>query len=224
MSRSLSVSGAASGPSGSQSSGSAAGANGEEAPRLAEGFKEKHLIRRRWRGAFVFSFVRHPAERLHDVFLRRIARENAGDFTMIQMMMARDHGGPTVQDMALSAEALLAGFDAFISFVEDNLSGRTALKPDKVWSPQTTLLANYARETPLDFIGRFERLEEDAAYVLSRLGVTADHLVPRLVAATERAETILPRAHWLTLAREERIRAIYQRDYQRLGYDFMSSG
>ena len=200
----------------------AAGAAGDADARLATGMKEKHLIRRRWRGAFVFSFVRHPAERLHDVFIRRIARAEGDAYTMVQMMMARDHRGPGPGEMASSPDALLAGFDAFISFVEANLGGRTALRVDPAWTPQSTLLSLYAQETPLDFTGRIERLEDDLAFVLARLSAPPVDIAPKLRASLSRIEDEMPKTHWLTREREVRIRKIFERDYARLGYDFLS--
>ncbi len=200
----------------------AATAAGDAEPKLATGMKEKHLVRRRWRGAFIFSFVRHPVERLQDVFIRRIARAEGDAYTMAQMMMARDHRGPGPGEMTSSPEAMLAGFDAFISFVEANLSGRTALRVDPAWTPQSTLLAAYARETPLDFIGRIERLDEDFAFVMSRLAAPPVDLAPKLKASLARIDGEMPKSAWLSRERETRIHKIFERDYARLGYDFLS--
>lgn len=200
----------------------AAAAAGDAEAKLAAGMKKKHLIRRRWRGAFVFSFIRHPAERLHDVFIRRIAQADAGAYSMVQMMMARDYRGPGPGEMMSSTDALLTGLDAFISFVESNLSGHTALRVDPAWTPQSTLLALYARETPIDFIGRIENLDDDLSFVLSRMKSPPIELAPKLKASLERIGHEMPKSIWLTRERETRIRKIYERDYARLGYDFIS--
>lgn len=200
----------------------AAVASGDAEARLATGMKEKHLTRRRWRGAFIFSFVRHPAERLHDVFIRRIARAEGDAYSMVQMMMARDYRGPGPGEMASSPDAMLAGFDAFIRFVESNLGGRTALRVDPAWTPQSTLLAAYARETPVDFVGRVERLDDDLQFVLSRMKASPIELAAKLKGSLARVEDEMPKAVWLTRERETRIRKIFERDYARLGYDFIS--
>lgn len=200
----------------------AAVAAGDAEAKLATGMKEKHLTRRRWRGAFIFSFVRHPAERLHDVFIRRIARAEGDAYTMVQMMMARDYRGPGPGEMASSPAALLAGFDAFISFVESNLGGRTALRVDPAWTPQSTLLAAYARETPMDFIGRVERLDEDLQFALSRMKAPPIDFAAKLKGSLARVEDEMPKSVWLTRERETRIRKIFERDYSRLGYGFLS--
>ncbi len=201
----------------------AAVAAGDAEAKLATGMKEKHLTRRRWRGAFIFSFVRHPAERLHDVFIRRIARAEGDAYMMVQMMMARDYRGPGPGEMTSSPKALLAGFDAFISFVDSNLGGRTALRVDPAWTPQSTLLAAYARETPLDFIGRVERLDEDLPFALSRMKAPPIDIAAKLKGSLARVEDEMPKSVWLTREREARIRKIFERDYARLGYDFISS-
>ena len=200
----------------------AARSDGEVDPRLAHGLKAKHLIRRRWRGAFAFSFARHPAERILDVYLRRILRAEDGAYTMVQMAIARDYGGPSPEAIQQTERALVEGFDAFLRFVEDNLAGRTAIRVDPAWTPQSTLLAEFGRETPLDFIGRVERLDEDVAFVLGRVKAPIHDLAHKIRASFEKVEDGLPRRAWLTRDREEKIKSIFERDYARLGYDFLS--
>lgn len=198
----------------------AARVEGAEAPTLVEGLQAQHLDRRRRRGGFVFTFIRHPAARLHDVFMRRIARRAPGAFEDVQMLLARDYRGPGPEEMADSEEARAAGFDAFLGFIEDNLAGRTALRVDPAWTPQSTLIARYAEETPIDFIGRFDRLARDAAYVLERAGASgpALDLPAKLEAHLARFTGDWPIERWLTKEREQRLMDIYARDYARLGF------
>ena len=185
---------------------------------LATGLREGHVERRRGRGGFVFSFIRHPAERIHDVFLRRIARVDGGVFAQAQMHMARDYRAPTPGEMEMSAEARSAGFDAFLNFIEDNLAGRTQAQVDPAWTPQSTLLAQYAVETPVDFIGRCERLDADLAYIAARIAAPADGLAQKIESQFRRQSEHWPLSAWLTPEREARLRRIYERDYARLGY------
>ena len=138
---------------------------------LATGLKGAHIARRRRRGGFVFTFLRHPALRAEDVFRRRIVAAGPGTFTAVQTLLNEQYEAPSQAEMARDAAACEAGFDAFITFIADNLAGRTAMREDPSWALQTALLAEYAREAPPDFIGRCERAEEDAAFVLHRLGV-----------------------------------------------------
>lgn len=187
-------------------------------PDLAEGLKVKHIERRRKRGAFIFTFIRHPAERARDVFLRRIAGEGDGAIPALQTLLERDYRAPSPREMAASEAARLAGFDAFLSFVADNLAGRTAFETAPDWIPQSALIAAYAEEAPIDFVGRIERLEEDAAYILNRLGAGARDLAPRLAAHLGKRAAAWPTAAWLTPEREDRIHEIFGRDYARLGY------
>lgn len=184
---------------------------------LATGLTDAHIARRRRRGGFAFTFIRQPALRVLDVFQRRIVATGEGTFTAIRDFLASDYGAPSAVELAESEDAHGAGLDAFISFIEDNLAGRTAVREDTTWALQTGLLADFARETPVDFVGRCERAQEDGAYVLGRIGVTdeggalARKLANRL--KIEGADVLV------TPARERRLREIYARDYARLGYE-----
>ena len=74
----------------------------------------------------------------------------------------------------------------------------------------------------MDFIGRVERLDEDVAFVLGRANAPIEDLAHKIRASFDKVEDGLTRSAWLTRDREEKIRAIFDRDYARLGYDFLS--
>ena len=81
------------------------------------------------------------------------------------------------------------------------------------WAPQADLLAAYAAETPVDFIGRAERVGADAAYILERLGLADDGLTAQLSEAFA-----APLAPDLDPETEARIERIFGADYDKLGY------
>lgn len=199
----------------------AAQASGIDGASTVKGLQARHVERRRWRGAFVFSFVRDPAERIYDVFCKRIARIDGGVFTSVQMLIAQDYRAPTPAEMASSNEAHRAGFSAFLNFAQDNLAGRTQMRIDPAWTPQSNLLAHYSKETPVDFIGRFERLESDIEYVFSRIGARSSIAGDAGIVAShfQKAEDRSPGGGQISNAQYEKIRHIFQRDYARLGYD-----
>lgn len=183
---------------------------------LATGLKDAHIARRRRRGGFVFTFLRHPALRAEDVFRRRIVATGEGTFTAVQALLTDQYDAPTQADMARDTAAQEVGFDAFIAFIGDNLAGRTAMREDPAWAPQTAMLAEYAHEAPPDFIGRCERAEEDGAYVLHRLGV--NDATGALVKGFARDLAPEGAGGLVTPRREARLAEIYARDYARLGY------
>lgn len=183
----------------------AQGAAGQYGQDFVDGLKPKQIARRRARGAFVFSFVRRPADRIRAVFQRFVRDGDAPDnLSGLQALLRNGYGADGTDG---------GDFDAFLNFIDDNLAGRTAAPYHPAWAPQADLLAAYAAETPVDFIGRAERVAEDAKYVLARLGL-ADHTLVAALAESF-AQPLTPQ---LTPEREARIRAVFAVDYERLGY------
>ncbi|MEL7463557.1 MAG: sulfotransferase family 2 domain-containing protein [Pseudomonadota bacterium] len=175
-------------------------AAGEAGQDIVEGVKGKQIERRRKRGAFVFSVIRHPVDRIRAVFAEMVVGgaapeglEGLGD------LLRERYGAPD--------------FDAFLSFVEDNIAGRTAAPYHPAWAPQADLLAAYAAETPVDFVARAETIADDAAWIAKRLGLQAGAL-----AGVLEAGLAPPSGPDLSPAQIARIEAIYARDYARLGY------
>lgn len=187
-------------------------AAGKSDKPLSDKLKGKQVERRRARGTFVFSLIRHPADRIREVFVR-FAKGTAAPDWLRETLIARYGASPGLDEDG--------DFDAFLAFVADNIAGRTPGDYHPEWAPQSELLAIYAEETPVDFVARAERIGEDAPYILSRLGVPDPdgEVTATLAAALKRPET--PR---LTPDREERICEIYARDYARLGYKPQTAG
>ncbi|MEO1612874.1 MAG: sulfotransferase family 2 domain-containing protein, partial [Pseudomonadota bacterium] len=157
------------------------------------------------RGAFVFTLIRDPADRIRAVFsdvtsgaLATEGLEGLGD-------LLRERYGATGEPGA--------DFDAFLDFVEDNIEGRTAAPYHPAWAPQSDLLAAYAAETPVDFIARAKTVEDDVGVIFARLGLVGDGLATAL-----RDALSAPLTPELTSPRRERIERIYARDYARLGF------
>ncbi|MEM7525324.1 MAG: sulfotransferase family 2 domain-containing protein [Pseudomonadota bacterium] len=181
---------------------------------LVQGLKQAQAERRRRRGAFVFSIVRHPATRLRDVFERLVLQSGASPFGDVREALVRDYGAPDAAICLTSRDAAGESFDAFMRFVEDSLANRAAAPLHPAWAPQATLLAAYGEVCPIDFIARAERIEADAAYVLQRLGVEDDGAL----ASALRAEAEAPSLIEMTEAREAAARHVHALDFNRLGF------
>ena len=177
--------------------------------KLVEGLKGKQIERRRGRGSFVFSLIRHPADRIRDVYMRFVFGGEAPEgLERLRATLIADYGAPA--DM--TAET---GFDAFLDFVGDAIAGRIAAPYHPAFAPQSDLLAAYAAETAVDFVARAETIAEDAAWIAGKLG--HGDRGEALVSALE-AALIPPETPAMTPERETRVREIFAKDYGRLGY------
>ncbi|MGB0505111.1 MAG: sulfotransferase family 2 domain-containing protein [Pikeienuella sp.] len=192
---------------------------------IITGLKPLHVTRRKRRGGLVFTFVRHPATRLVDVFLRRLLEPKSRVFDDLGHLLTLSYQAPSAVEMRNDANAQKAGFDAFLTFIADSLAGRTAMRIDPSWAPQVDLLKAYGDKAPVDFIGRIESLTSDARYVLSRAGAeNADALCTRLTTHLDRFSSSGAQGRLLTLATERRIYQLYARDYDGLGYSTLNKG
>lgn len=145
-----------------------------------------------YRRYFSFAFVRDPAERLRSAF----------EFLK---------GGGFNEADRLWAAKNIGEFDDFDKFVERWLS------EESVWSyhhfkPQWHYICDTYPFVELDFLGRFERIEEDL-YLLSSL-IQQDLLVghQNRTRRPSNRPALAPRI-------ASRIRSVYARDYELLGYD-----
>jgi chondroitin 4-sulfotransferase 11 len=156
-------------------------------------FEYEHANPRKFQRFFKFAFVRNPWDRLVSTysFLRR--------------------GGMNEQDRMWS-ERNLSVYQDFASFV------RGWVSEENVWSwvhfvPQTHFILNHQGAVMVDYVGRFERLGEDFAYVATRLGRDI-----RLGKTNESAHR-----HFSSYYDEETreiVRRVYARDIAELNYRF----
>ncbi len=107
---------------------------------------------REFRAYFKFTFVRNPWDRLLSAYLFL----KAGGFNETDRRWALEN---------------LSAFPDFSAFVMDWLNR------ENVWSklhfqPQIDFISTNGAKPEVDFIGRFENLEEDFAYVKKRIGIS----------------------------------------------------
>jgi hypothetical protein len=145
---------------------------------------------------FKFTFVRNPWDRLVSAYF-----------------YLRD-GGRTEGDRAI-AEAIVKPYPSFRDFVlqfvtEKNVSDTVHFKPQYQYVCMTN------RDLPqVDFIGRFERLEEDFEHVRKRLGLSEP------LASQNRGRS-RPDRYRASYDQEmiDRVARVYRRDIELFGYSF----
>ena len=124
-------------------------------------------------------------------------------------------------DRAVSQYAFMAkrpDLRAFLGMDEDAPFAayleRIARRRHVQWTPQHEFLCDAAGALLVDFVGRFETLAEDAAWIFARLGLGA----PVLPHANKGE-----RSHYREyygLAERRAVEALYARDLDLFGYDF----
>lgn len=168
----------------------------------------------------VFALVRHPAERLHGLFLE------AGlgvDGPARRALTARTGPLPDLRAMHRGApfpEALhRAAFDAYLDMVAEAVDGHGPLADDPARLSQTDLLDAYRATLRVDTVGRLERFPQLAATLAAVAGQPP--LPPgqaaglALVGSVER----LPLARILDRAIAKRARVLHGRDHAVFGYE-----
>lgn len=141
---------------------------------------------------FVFSFVRNPWDRLYSSYC---------------YLCRGGNGRPP--DTGFGG-MLAAAYPSFESFVHDFLTPRTIYSYYH-FVPQAEFLVSRERACGADFVGRFERLEEDFAQVAQRLGCEGN--LPRLnVSGAGDYRQAYSRAMWA------KVGELYSVDCRMFGY------
>jgi hypothetical protein len=142
---------------------------------------------------FKFTFVRNPYSRLLSAY--RFLKK----------------GGFCEKDR-LWADQNLAQYDSFRDFVHGWLTEESILEYNH-FIPQFMFICDRSFEPEVDFIGRFETIDDDFNTICSILEV--DHKLKRHNQGPEKE------AHWSTFYTEEELEKVYQlyrRDFELFGY------
>jgi hypothetical protein len=157
------------------------------------------MTRREYEGAFKFGFVRNPWDRLFSAY-RYLKR-----------------GGRRPHDKHY-AKISTDGFDSFEDFVlgylTEDIDRRHRVPPH--FRSQSHFLC-IGRDSPpgVDFIGRFETIEQDFLHVRARLGGTVD--LPKRNARS--GDEATHRGHY-TEDMKQHVADAYHRDIANFGYEF----
>lgn len=168
-------------------------------------------------GAVVFTFVRDPGRRLYACFNEKIAQTGRHSFVTIRHELERDWSlrFPPAGEATTLAQ-WRENFARFVTFVEANVAGDTAIRRDPHWCPQSTMLAQYKKQFKIDVVGHVENFAGDMAQILHRAGVRR---VPDLQFRPWRhpappfsfEETVTPEV-------QARLDWLYDGDYTHFGY------
>lgn len=185
---------------------------------LLGGMNQKQL--RQWKagnkGFRSFTVVRHPAQRIHEVFCRRILNAAEGSYRGIRETLRRRFKVPLPKDgpdATYSREDHRAAFEAFLAFVKSNLAGQTSVRMDAEWGSQSQAISGFAELGAPDLILREEDLEHDLPDLAQRVGQSYS---PMFSVAVDAGPYGLADIHDDTL--EKAIASIYQRDYLIFGF------
>lgn len=172
---------------------------------------------------FRWVFVRHPTTRVLSAFLNKLVDELPAQIQNASIKVV-DGKTKSKRDSALgyieTRKAILKilgrdpdGWESDVTFEEfiDCLEKVDLWKTNPHWRPQSMLI-------PFDMLDievfRFENLDEGLAHVLARIGGRQIHDVKRY--ATEASSKV---RQYATPKLEERIYALYKKDYELLGYE-----
>lgn len=150
---------------------------------------------RKFREYFKFSFVRNPWERLYSAysFLKK--------------------GGMNEMDKVWASE-YLAGFNDFDSFVKGWVTPAN-IRSWVHFYPQHYFICDDALNLKMDFVGRFETLQNDFAYVQQRLNMPATPL-PHINPSAGQESYV----DFYSDESREIVASVYNDDIRLFSYDF----
>ncbi|MEX0643454.1 MAG: sulfotransferase family 2 domain-containing protein [Pirellulales bacterium] len=165
-----------------------------------------------WNKCFKFGFVRNPWDRLVSVYhhIRRDTQFNRARFvrhprsTVVHFIRARKYALPDTDRFDTSL---------IMRMYEIQKNKRMCLAADSAF--QYSMFADEHENLIVDFIGRYESLEEDIRKIESRLNLPGIKL-PRLNTASKRNSY---RSYYDPEGREL-VAKLYAKDVEMFGYDF----
>lgn len=180
-----------------------------------EGYNRSSL--RSWQranpGHKAFTVLRHPLARAHAAFCEKILPHKGDAYLKLRPLLREAHDVPLPKAEPGPDYDHAAAFRAFLSFVVDNLEGRSALRVDPVWASQTAIIAGFAKLRAPDLLIR----EHEMASELPRLAQSFGYQdVPQVSAPTDPNEPRLAAIYDRGL--ESLCRKAYRRDYESFGY------
>ncbi|PUB17114.1 sulfotransferase family 2 domain-containing protein [Yoonia sediminilitoris] len=200
-----------------------AAVDGKAPKHLRRGFSQKTL--RAWKQNHQthrsFAVLRHPVVRAHHAFCTHILFDGPRLFPKIRASLRKVHKLP------IPAEPLsqhnLKGYDivahrtaflAFVRFLQQNLSGQTAIRTDPAWASQLAVLQGMAHIGMPDHILREESLQSHLPFLCQQIGMD---LVPPFADIDEVEMSLLLEIYDPEI--EQAVRDAYARDYLAFGFE-----
>lgn len=146
-------------------------------------------------GYFTFTFFRNPYSRVLSAYLQKMPK-------------------PKFRNMARAAKVTRVdenGFRSFVSWLEDG-----HLNADIHWAPQTSICP--LPISSLNFVGRVENLDADLSALMSKLFPDQPYAAPA-TRERDRQHAVKKMHTFYDDALLERVRKLYQQDFEALGYD-----
>jgi hypothetical protein len=161
-----------------------------------------------WDRYFTFGFVRHPIDRTVSLYRYMAERSRPPELTMAQRLGLR----PVTDNGDRSHWPEVQAYRATSSISE--FIRHPLLDESKSMKPQSTSLCDEEGNLLVDFVGRFERLDDDFAYVEQQLGLTHLPLKRINVSRQRHAE-----CDELSFDDRAYLRARFEEDFRRFGYE-----
>lgn len=193
--------------------------DGASTDQLNTRMSQKSL--RQWKrankGHRSFTVLRHPLVRAHFTYCSHILGMGKPEYTAIRQTLIRRYDlpvAPAGPDEDYDLQKHRDGFEIFLRFVGQNLSGQTSIRVDPAWCSQTQALQGFGRFALPDLVLR----DTEVATVLPQL---AQHV--GCVDVGEVSGAASPGPFSLDViydASLERLAAnVYQRDYLMFGFE-----
>ena len=154
-------------------------------------------------GAFTFSCVRNPWDRLISAWLNKIKNTRGSE----RFLKSRLRRCQQLDSSALVDEIVNGDFAFFV----EKLAGSELFSKDNHFKPQSKILAHHR----LDYLARFERYERDMLHILHRLGLPRLEL-PHLNSTRGQKRS---KAYYSPRT-QDIVRELYARDIEKYKYTF----
>ena len=171
-------------------------------------------IQHRLDNYFKFMFVRDPFERLVSAYRELFVKQNRPYHRTHGRRIVRMYRDNSTNES--STVGIDVTFEEFVRYILDPIARRELRVVDRHWrSFHETCHPCYVR---YDFIGKFETLQEDAAYVIKRLGGGVEFPNDPDNSWMRSRELVVKMRRNISDATYRRLRELYALDYELFDY------
>jgi hypothetical protein len=151
---------------------------------------------------------------VHHAFCQRLLNDGPGNFSRIRKSLRQVYKLPLPKSgvpQGYDTDAHRAAFVVFLDFVQDNLAGQTSIRLDPNWASQIEVIKGFTSVSAPDFVLREDELSKLLPVVAGIVGKSAEFQpAPQ--------DTPIPLSAIYDKDIEQKVRAIYKRDYLHFGF------
>jgi hypothetical protein len=140
---------------------------------------------------FLFTFIREPKKRAYSCFMDKVQNQSSRHFEPVRQYLTENYGMRIGTGDPLEIDLHRENFRSFLRFVRDNEAGKTEIRRNNHWAPQSRIVSSAPREVELSYIGVVENLAQQFREIMKLANIDKElNEIPRFNESNYSAKVI----------------------------------